>query len=238
MRMPTYKARYQVVRELRERERLTQEEAWEKAGIAQGTYQAMESGKAFEEGREFKESNLKAVADLFRVALPDIAHGAPEAQAARWLLTELDDLRKACKEADQRLQTPHLLLCLLRLDHSLLRTAIEQEVTTPVATLIAKLDRAMGRISSELRGYRDFNWNENRYFVRALQYAGMRNRDAHDGDLALAILQLGLSKPISNTVVWLHSRLGRENYSKVVSRLRELEPPDPTTPVFPDSTLS
>ena len=85
MRMPTYKARYRVVRELREMKRLTQEDVWEQAGVAQGTYQAMESKKAYHEGREFKEANLVAVATLLGASLPDIAHGIPEAKAARWL---------------------------------------------------------------------------------------------------------------------------------------------------------
>ncbi len=229
--MPSYRARTVAIRKLRQQKGLTQEQVWERAGVAQGTYQAMESEREFGEGRVFKLENLEAVAGALDAKPHEVAH-LPKRKLIAWLRYELEKLRDWHRENDKQLHTPHLLLAMLEPPGYALHRAVASH--GDVVSLLDGVRSIVRDIDASVLAYREFEWEENKYVDWALSHAWTQSRDALDNDLSLGILHLGLrpGDEGSDSVRWFRAHVGDETLAKVIAYLEDCHPPDPKTPPF------
>ena len=215
---------------------MIQEDVWSKAGIAMGTYQAMESEKEFERGRMFEDYNLEAVAEVLGVLLPDIAL-LPGISGSKNGISDslggaLDKLDRSHQERDKAIHTPHLLSAMLHARNSAIRNAINRHGDEDA--IVYGLLEIIDKIEPKVAGYRPVEWSEHRYVRRALEYAYNRRepRQAYEADVSLAMIQRTTGKAISKTIDWVIRELGEESYARVRGELQIWEPTDygDTTP--------
>ena len=235
--MLRFRARYKTVSSLREDNGWTQETLAELAEVGIRTIQQMESEKEFEGGRTFQESTFDLVATQLGVLVPDIAHDVPKVAGLHVKLRgALDAGKERCRASNQFFHTPHLMHALLVHDGLALNLAIKEH--GDLESITRRLGEIVNEIGEKAHAFVDFELEENEYVRRGLEYARVapNERKCHDGDVALALVRIGLSEE-KQIVQWLKRRLGSPGFENVLQSLEEYDPEDTGTPAFKQSTI-